>query len=126
MSEELVRKMKGGDEAAFRVIYDFYWDVIYHFIRMKSGSRIFAEEVAQRIFQEVWMARSEFNDTAGLKHFIALRSRDEALRICKHVSQLVRNADGLILTLGWTQGEKPGSTLNLNGLASENGRNISG
>ena len=86
VNEAMLRRMAKGDEEAFRQIYDLYWDVIYHFIRKKVGSKQFAEDVAQEIFTSLWARRTEFTDVQNLKHYLAMWSRNHALRLLKRIA----------------------------------------
>jgi RNA polymerase sigma-70 factor (ECF subfamily) len=87
VNEATLRRMANGDEEAFRQIYNEYWDVVYHFIRKKLGSKQFAEDVAQEIFANLWHRRSEFTDVQNLKHYLAMWSRNHALRLLKYIAK---------------------------------------
>lgn len=87
VNEAMLRRLSDGDKDAFCAIYNEYWDVIYHFIRKKVGSKQFAEDVAQEIFTALWHRRSEFTDVQNLKHYLAMWSRNYAIKHLKLIAK---------------------------------------
>jgi RNA polymerase sigma-70 factor (ECF subfamily) len=53
----LVEMLKLGDNRAFSVLYDKYWDVLYKITIRKTSSREAAEELIQDLFMSLWVRR---------------------------------------------------------------------
>ncbi|MCD9014458.1 RNA polymerase sigma factor [Parachryseolinea silvisoli] len=84
ISEQAVKRMSQGDHDAFRQIYEQCWDTLYHFLRKETGSRYYAECVAQQVFASVWSNRARLTRYALLRDFMAASSRDYALVALKY------------------------------------------
>lgn len=48
--ESLVRRAQAGDQDAFARIYQAYFDRVYRYIRVRLGSSIEAEDIAEQVF----------------------------------------------------------------------------
>ncbi|GAB4024130.1 RNA polymerase sigma factor [Spirosoma koreense] len=57
--EILVIRLRTGDEAAFREIYQRYWKKLYWIARRKVESQDAVEELVQDIFLKIWERRTE-------------------------------------------------------------------
>lgn len=57
--QNLLLLLKEGDEKAFAIIYDHYWDKLYYVAFKKSKKQEVAEEVVQDVFLALWKKRSE-------------------------------------------------------------------
>lgn len=57
--EILLIRLRSGDEAAFRVIYERYWKKLYCVARRKIESLDAVEELVQDIFLKLWERRRE-------------------------------------------------------------------
>jgi len=58
--EELVRRAKQGDEAAFAQLYEAYFDKIYRYIAIRIGDKMEAEDITQQVFLKAIKAISSF------------------------------------------------------------------
>jgi len=63
--EELYRRMKKGDRAAFAELYERREPGIYRYALHATGSPEAAEEIAQEVFVQLMNANSRFDDTKG-------------------------------------------------------------
>jgi RNA polymerase sigma-70 factor (ECF subfamily) len=84
ISEQEVKRLSQGDHDAFRQVYERCWDTLYHFLRKETGSRYYAECVAQQVFASVWSNRARLTRYALLRDFMAASSRDYALVALKY------------------------------------------
>ena len=48
-----------GDHAAFERVFDRYADLVYRFVRRRTGDADLAEDVAAQVFLEAWRQRSK-------------------------------------------------------------------
>jgi len=58
--EELVRRAKEHDQAAFSRLYEEYFDKIYRYIVIKIGSQTEAEDMTQQVFLKALQSISSF------------------------------------------------------------------
>ncbi|HEV2482401.1 MAG TPA: sigma-70 family RNA polymerase sigma factor [Puia sp.] len=58
---ELWAAIRGGDESAFRMLYDRYWTVIYSTAFSYLHDRAACAEIVQTIFLGIWLKRQELN-----------------------------------------------------------------
>lgn len=57
----LLTQVAEGDEKAFRILFDRYWDNIYGVAFAFTKSTMIAEEMAQDIFLKIWLKRHLLN-----------------------------------------------------------------
>lgn len=58
--EELSNQMKNGDDYAFEILYERYFDKIYTFIIRRVGQREIAEDLVSNIFLKAFVFRTRF------------------------------------------------------------------
>lgn len=59
--EELIRLLADDDHAAFKTIYNKFWQKLFTLAVYKTGDREDAEEIIQDIFISIWNRRQELN-----------------------------------------------------------------
>jgi DNA-directed RNA polymerase specialized sigma24 family protein len=84
ITERQVQRMSQGDHDAFKQIYERCWDTLYYFLRQETGSRYYAECVAQEVFSSVWTHRARLTTYAVLRDYMAASCRDYALVALKY------------------------------------------
>jgi RNA polymerase sigma-70 factor (ECF subfamily) len=100
---DLLDLIRGGDESAFTVLYERYFDRVYHFAFARLRHHADAEEVAQETFLAVFRSIEAFSGRSTLLSWIygiakntvnnhLRRSRAQDLRIERAEHELVRNA----------------------------------
>lgn len=100
---ELVQAIQAGDEAAFTVLYERYFERVHNFAYGRLRNRADAEEVAQETFVSVFRSLQSFAGRSSLLSWIygitkntvnnhIRRSRAQEQRIEKAEAELVRNA----------------------------------
>ncbi|WP_167021093.1 RNA polymerase sigma factor [Chitinophaga sp. Cy-1792] len=57
----LITQLKTGEEAAFREIYERYWEKQYDMAYYKLGTRSAAEEITQEVFVTLWLQRADLD-----------------------------------------------------------------
>lgn len=55
----------GGDEEAFGRVFDRHADLIYRFVRRRTGDEDLAEEIAAQVFLEAWRQRRKVQLLGG-------------------------------------------------------------
>ena len=100
---ELVQAIQAGDEAAFTVLYERYFERVHNFAYGRLRNRADAEEVAQETFVSVFRSLPSFAGRSSLLSWIygitkntvnnhIRRSRAQEQRIERAENELVRNA----------------------------------
>lgn len=103
---ELVQAIQAGDEAAFTVLYERYFERVHNFAYGRLRNRADAEEVAQETFVCVFRSLPSFAGRSSLLSWIygitkntvnnhIRRNRAQEHRIEKAEGELVRNAYSL-------------------------------
>lgn len=68
--EELCNKMKNGDDHAFEILYERYFEKIYAFIVRRVGAREIAEDLVSNIFLKAFASRTRFVWRASFKSWL--------------------------------------------------------
>lgn len=84
---ELLQKMRSGDRAAFRTIYDRYWERLYRVARDKVLYPENAEEMVQDIFLDIW-ERREALTVGSLENYLFRAVKHKVLDYVR--AQIVR------------------------------------
>jgi RNA polymerase sigma-70 factor (ECF subfamily) len=82
--EELVEAILGGDESAFRALYERYFSRIYQFVDRRMHNRADTEEVTQEVFANLFLSLSSFRNEAPFAAWVfGLTRRTIATRFKK-------------------------------------------
>jgi RNA polymerase sigma-70 factor (ECF subfamily) len=100
---ELVDEIRAGDESAFAILYDRYFQRIYNFAYTRLRNRADAEEAAQDTFTAVFRSIEAFRGTASLLSWvygIARNTVNNQIRRARAHEQRVERAQSEIGTPG--------------------------
>jgi RNA polymerase sigma-70 factor (family 1) len=89
---ELLSKVAEGDQRAFRVLYDFYYNRIYAFALCLLKSDLLAEEVTQETFLKLWKKGYDLNQILNVESFLIAVTRNRSFDILRR-SKLEIKAD---------------------------------
>lgn len=77
MEEKLILdKVKVGDEEAFALLYDRYWQKVYNFARLYLTSSTEVSEVVQDVFLRVWESRATFDASKNFDGYLFIITRN--------------------------------------------------
>ncbi len=77
MDEKLIlHRVKAGDEAAFTMLYDCYWQKVYNFARLYLISSSEVSEVVQDVFLRVWESRDAIDDSKNFDGYLFIITRN--------------------------------------------------
>jgi RNA polymerase sigma-70 factor (family 1) len=94
--KELVQKVAGGNEAAYKELFTHYWDQIYSTALMFTKSPEMSEDMAQEVFARIWVKREKLKDVVQFDAFLFITARN---LIFDHLRQKVFTYEyGLYLT----------------------------
>jgi len=75
--EDLLLRVKDGDEVAFELVFYRYKGKLYDFIRRSLPADQDAESMVQDIFTKLWINRQQLNPTKSLNAFLYTVARNE-------------------------------------------------
>jgi RNA polymerase sigma-70 factor (ECF subfamily) len=89
---ELADLVREGDEAAFKVVYQAYWDKLLAIAGKRLGDINEAEETVQDIFLHLWRRREKFELKVNFEHYFAVAVKFEVInRLAKRSREQQRN-----------------------------------
>ena len=74
---ELVVMMRGGDKAAFGVLFDRYYDLLHTFARHIIKDASVAEDIIQNVFVKMWMRKEQVNPELSVRNYLLVATRNE-------------------------------------------------
>lgn len=72
--QNLMRRLKHGDEKAFVIIYNHFWEKLYYIAYRKIESQAAAEELVQDVFLNLWNKRAHL-EIESLSAYLAAMTR---------------------------------------------------
>lgn len=98
--EELIALLRGGDQAAFAVIYNRYWRMMYAHIYKMLRDEDEAKDVLQDVFSNLWIHYATFPENGNLPAYLYVAVRNKVLNLIRsqkyrddYLSSLVAFAD---------------------------------
>lgn len=88
--QELLSLFREGDEAAFRFVYDRYWNKLYVIARKRLNDPLEAEEIVQDIFCNLWQKRYRLNLLKGFDNYFAIAVKYEVIN---RMAKMARASD---------------------------------
>ncbi|WP_316825451.1 RNA polymerase sigma-70 factor [Pedobacter miscanthi] len=90
---ELAALLQTGDEGAFKMIYQKYWDKLLVVAGKRLGNIDEAEEAIQEIFLNLWKRKERFELKVGFDNYFAVAVKFEVInRLAKRSRELQRNS----------------------------------
>ncbi len=77
--QELLYRMKAGEEAAFRQIFDQYKDRLFTYCCKVTKSEVHAEEIVHDVFLKIWQLRHTIDPNLGIDAFLFTITKNLAL-----------------------------------------------
>ena len=108
--QALLRRIAGGDEAAFRQLFHHYNRLLRPFVIKMTKSDFAAEEVLQEVFLKIWLHREKLASVENPKAYIVRIVSNESLNYLRLQAKNNRLFDE-IRHLGSTDYSSPEQTL---------------
>lgn len=86
----LLTKVAGGDERAFREIFDHYQHYVFTFARKITHSDSNAEEIVQDIFLKIWFGRDHLLSVENFGAYLNRLVRNHAFNLLRHEAVVSR------------------------------------
>lgn len=80
----LLARIAGGDESAFREVFDHYQRYIFTFAQKITRSSSDAEEIVQDIFLKVWFSRDQLLTIENFGAYLNRLVRNQAFNLLRH------------------------------------------
>src|SRR5262249_59694477 len=64
--EQIVERVRGGEQGAAVELIDFFYQKVYAFLRRLTGNEADAEDLTQRTFTRVWQALPGFSGRSSV------------------------------------------------------------
>lgn len=81
---ELLARVAGGDELAFKEVFDHYQRYVFTFAQKITRSDADAEEIVQDIFLKVWFGRDQLLGMENFGAYLNRLVRNHALNLLRH------------------------------------------
>ncbi|MHA4894043.1 RNA polymerase sigma factor [Pedobacter sp. PWIIR3] len=99
---ELAGLFRGGDDVAYKSIYDRYWQLLFRFSRKLLQDSAVAEDVVQEVFTSLWLKRDQLDVNVPLAPYLYKLTKNKVLDLVKHSKVEVRYLEHLkqVIQLG--------------------------
>jgi len=77
---EIVTQFMKGDESSFKVIFNFYYPRLFHFIHEYIPNDDFAENMVQDTFLILWNKRSDLKENTNITGWLYTVARNNCLK----------------------------------------------
>ena len=81
--EELVERIAGGDQQAFRVIFSRHYKALCYFAASITQDGQEAEDLVQETFSRLWNKRADFHHTSAIKSFLYISTKNACLNFIR-------------------------------------------
>ncbi len=81
---KLFRRVKSGDEVAFRTIYDRHHKIIHSLAYKMLKSSSAADDTVQYVFTKLWMMKLELNISTSLRSYLHTMARNYILNYIRN------------------------------------------
>lgn len=69
-SKEIARRIKEGDESAFKEFFDAHYNLLYRFLKSKGISNDIAEDLIQNAYLYIWEKRKNIDENKSLRSYL--------------------------------------------------------
>lgn len=79
----LVQELISGNEKAFRKLFDVYWKEVYAYSLSILRNEVFADEIVQDSFLQIWLKRETLDASRSIKPFLITVVKNKTLDFLK-------------------------------------------
>lgn len=76
---ELFRRLSKDEKKSFEIIYERYWERLYHLCFYFTLSREEAEDLVMNVFTSLWKNRSRI-EISNLEHYLVKSAKNQSLK----------------------------------------------
>lgn len=85
-NQTLLTQIAGGDEHAFRKLFNIYSPRVFGYALRLTHSHDFAEEIVQDVFMKIWINRSTAADIRNIEAYIITLTRNRTFNVLKRIA----------------------------------------
>lgn len=89
-NQELVRKIREGDQSAFEELFQIYYSRLCVFSNSYVKSLDLARDVVQEVYIKIWDNKENFHITQSLKAYLYQAVRNQSLNFLQQKKQMER------------------------------------
>ena len=79
--KKIIKEIKsGGGSKNFRILYDYYFDTLFHFIYRYVKSYDTAKEIAHDAFVKLWLHRHSLDETRSVRAYLFTICRNQLIK----------------------------------------------
>jgi RNA polymerase sigma-70 factor (ECF subfamily) len=67
---EIIRKLRQGEDDAFRSIYFEYYGMLYHLGQRYLSDSVETKEILQRVFLKLWEIRGQLKEGSNVRNYL--------------------------------------------------------
>lgn len=85
--KELLLRIAEGDEGAFTILFNHYYNRIGAFVMALTGNRQYAQEIVQDVFIKIWLKRTSLPAIEQFNAYLYTVSRNAAISFLRSVGR---------------------------------------
>lgn len=79
--QELIDLLRDGNQLAFKVLYDRYWEKLIHYAAQKTGDLMEAENAIQEVFVSLWNRREQLDINTDLARYLTVSVKYRVIKL---------------------------------------------
>lgn len=87
LQKEWFNRIAGGDESAFRMLFETYWDHLYTVSLLITKSEALSEDIVQDVFLKVWNKREELSGIEKPNGYLFIIARNQIYNVMKQAKR---------------------------------------
>lgn len=92
----LLDKAAEGDQKAFTLLFDAYFQQMGTHVMRLTRSRQIAEDIVQDVFLKIWIARESLKEVRNFRAFLFITSKNQTINVMKRLAWEARKTDELV------------------------------
>ena len=85
--KELLPRIAGGDEGAFRILFEEYAPKVMHIANLFTDSEAIAEDIVQDVFMKLWLKRVSLPEILDFNNWIFIVARNLSINALKKIAK---------------------------------------
>jgi RNA polymerase sigma-70 factor (ECF subfamily) len=92
---ELILKLSEGDESSFKLLYNLYYQRLYHFAIHYINDDETTKDVLQDVFSDIWVDHKKFKHVHNLSAWLFTLTKNNCLKKIEHMKVEQKHSDTL-------------------------------
>ena len=93
---DLLAEVARGNENAFKVLFDRYWDKIFSVAFVLTKSVVLAEEIVQDVFLKIWLNRLKLPEIENFEGYLFIIGRNHIFNELRNKTENLAFSDDLL------------------------------